>query len=434
VGISGFCNFLGVYLGGVAVAFSIVHLLPVDLLVNIGSHAGLAMIFALLLSAIIWNFGTWYKGLPASSTHTLVGSILGVGLTNAMLTGHALGGAINLGKTQEVFLALLVSPVLGFSLAAGMLLLSKHYIKDPELYEAPQGKTPPPWPIRSLLVLTCVGVSFAHGSNDGQKGVGLVMLILIGALPVLFAINPHFKTTDIQQSIASLAAVDALVRDKEQQLLKKVPNNNLQLANPATASLLGVTKGIHEEIQGILRFLDGVEDINNIPLTDRWEVRKYILLVDGYLKDLQNWDTMNLTVKERELLKTARHNLTGFTDYAPPWVMLAVALCIGLGTMVGWKRVVVTVGEKIGSHPMTYAQGGSAQFIAMTTIGLADSLGLPVSTTHVLSSGVAGTMVANKYGLEYKTLRDLTLAWILTLPAAMVMSGVLFLSFRLLVP
>ena len=182
------------------------------------------------------------------------------------------------------------------------------------------------------------------------------------------------------------------------------------------------------------RFLDGVEDINNISLKDRWEVRKYILLVDGYLKDLQNWDAMNLTVKEKDLLQSARHNLIGFTDYAPSWVMLAVALCIGLGTMVGWKRVVVTVGEKIGSHPMTYAQGGSAQLIAMTTIGIADSLGLPVSTTHVLSSGVAGTMVANKYGLEYKTLRDLALAWILTLPAAMLMSGVLFLIFRLLVP
>ena len=118
------------------------------------------------------------------------------------------------------------------------------------------------------------------------------------------------------------------------------------------------------------------------------------------------------------------------TRFIPTWVKVAVALALGLGTMVGWKRIVVTVGEKIGKTHLTYAQGASAEIMAMVTIGLADGLGLPVSTTHVLSSGVAGTMAANKSGLQMSTIRDIALAWVFTLPAAALLSGCLFVLFN----
>ncbi len=183
---SGLWNFIGVHAGGIGVAFSIVHLLPVDLLVNIKTGRGLAMVLALLLAAIIWNFATWYRGLPASSSHALIGSIMGVGMMNAWMEHGSLFKGLNWHKVTEVIMALLMSPLIGFGLAAGLLILCKKLIRAKELYEPPHGDTPPPWWIRALLIGTCTGVSFAHGSNDGQKGMGLIMLVLIGIVPDTF--------------------------------------------------------------------------------------------------------------------------------------------------------------------------------------------------------------------------------------------------------
>ena len=179
---SGLWNLLGVLFSAGTVAFGIVALLPVELVLNVGSGAGFAMVFSLLVSAILWNVGTWYMGLPASSSHTLIGSIVGVGLANAWISGHAFGEGINWAKAQEVMVSLLVSPVVGFVLAGGLLLLIKALVKNPALFEAPEkDKAPPAW-IRAILILTCTGVSFSHGSNDGQKGMGLIVLILVGLL------------------------------------------------------------------------------------------------------------------------------------------------------------------------------------------------------------------------------------------------------------
>ncbi len=196
---SGTWNFIGVHAGGIGVAFSIVHLLPVDLLVNINKGRGLAMVLALLLAAIIWNFATWYRGLPASSSHSLIGSIMGVGMMNAWLTHGSVFKGLNWHKVSEVMMALLFSPLIGFGLAAGLLLLSKSLIKSKALYEPPEGDAPPPTWIRALLIFTCTGVSFAHGSNDGQKGMGLIMLVLIGIVPATYALNMNTSSTDIQR-------------------------------------------------------------------------------------------------------------------------------------------------------------------------------------------------------------------------------------------
>jgi inorganic phosphate transporter, PiT family len=401
---SGVMNFLGVLLGGTAVAFSIVHLLPVDLLINIGRSAGLLMVLSLLLSAIIWNFGTWYVGLPASSSHALIGSILGVGLASSLFSDQGFGSGVNWTKAQQVGLSLMISPLVGFALAGGLLLLSKAFIKDRRLYDEPQGDTPPPLWVRAILVLTCTGVSFAHGSNDGQKGIGLIMLILIGILPTYYALNPKYDAARINETLATVQQVESL------------------LARPGGGS----SPVASEALERIAATLKDKAALKDIPAQERTNLRNDALLADEELSNYEKAQGAMLSQADRGVIKSGRERLRGMVDFVVPWVVLAVALALGIGTTIGWKRIVVTVGERIGKTHLTYAQGASAELVAMSTIATADVLGLPVSTTHVLSSGVAGTMAANQSGLQLKTVRNIALAWVLTLPATAILAGSLF--------
>ena len=402
---SGFMNFLGVFFGGVAVAFSIVHLLPVDLLINIGESAGLLMVLSLLLSAIIWNFGTWYFGLPSSSSHALIGSILGVGLASSLFSGQGFGTGVNWTKAREVALSLLISPLVGFCLAGGLLLLSKAFIRDHRLYNEPKGDEPPPFWIRSILLLTCTGVSFAHGSNDGQKGVGLIMLILIGILPTHYAVNGNLDPAQISGTVAQVQQMDKLV-------------GRFGMSEEAAA--------IQRELRQIGTALSNKRRLTDLSAQERSALRSSILGVDKRLGQFEVTQGAMLSVRDRAILKTGRARLRQVIDFVVTWVVIAVALALGIGTTVGWKRIVVTVGEKIGKTNLTYAQGASAELVAMSTIAGADLLGLPVSTTHVLSSGVAGTMAANQSGLQLKTVRAIAMAWLLTVPVTMVLSGTFF--------
>jgi inorganic phosphate transporter, PiT family len=402
---SGFMNFLGVLFGGAAVAFSIVHLLPVDLLINIGKTAGLLMVLSLLLSAILWNLGTWYFGLPASSSHALIGSILGVGLASSLFSDQGFGTGVNWVKAREVGLSLLISPLVGFCLAGGLLLLSKAFINDRRLYQAPKSGEPPPFWIRAILLLTCTGVSFAHGSNDGQKGVGLIMLILIGILPVHYAVNGNLEATQISRIVAEVQQMDALV------------------GRVGTGE---ATSTLQEELRQIRAALSDKQSLTDLSPSERSTLRASILGVDEKLGKFEVAQGAALSMQDRTILKTGRAQLRKAVDFVVTWVVIAVALALGVGTTVGWKRIVVTVGEKIGKTHLTYAQGASAELIAMSTIAGADLLGLPVSTTHVLSSGVAGTMAANQSGLQLKTVRAIATAWLLTLPVTILLSGTLF--------
>jgi len=406
--LSGICNFLGVFIGGIAVALSIINLLPVELLVSSGTGAGLAMLLALLLAAIVWNLGTWYFGLPSSSSHTLIGAIVGVGLANSMLPGHEFGAGVNWAKAGDVGMALLISPIVGFSLAALLLLAARRLIRDPQLYRPPVGTRPPPAWIRTVLIGTCTGVSFAHGSNDGQKGVGLVMLILMGIVPAGFALNLELSQPELQRAGR---AVDAI-----EQTLEGVRGD---------AATMTMLRGELAELGGVLR---DARDLREVPAEDRWLVRRDVLLIDATVKKLEP----TLDAPAAAELKKARGELRALTDYAPSWVLFCVALALGVGTMVGWRRIVVTVGEKIGKDHLTYAQGAAAELVAMSTIGISAGLGLPVSTTHVLSSGVAGTMVAQRSGLQMQTISKIASAWLLTLPVSMLLAGVLFLGLRAL--
>jgi len=426
---SGVWNFLGVLTSSGAVAFGIVALLPVELILDVGSGAGFAMVFALLLSAIIWNVGTWYLGLPASSSHTLIGSIVGVGLMNSLLSsGQQFGKGVNWGKVQDTAMALLISPVVGFVAAALLLLAAKAVIRNPALYRSPEGKTPPPLWIRGLLVLTCTGVSFAHGSNDGQKGMGLIMLILIGVVPATYALNLA-TSPDRMQSIVAASQAAAPV-------LGKAPDSSDSMANavadaelsrflttgkvtPQTMSSLAVKNG------AVANVVSHIKTIGELSVEQRSRLRRDVYLVEEGVNKVVKSGTIT-DAKDKATLLKLRSELSDLTDFIPLWVKIAVAVALGLGTTIGWKRIVVTVGEKIGKSHLTYAQGASAEMVAMVTIGVADVYGLPVSTTHILSSGIAGTMAANRSGLQTETLRNILLAWVLTLPACVFLGSVLF--------
>jgi len=423
---SGLCNFLGVLLSSGAVAFGIIALLPVELILQVGSTAGFAMVFALLLAAIIWNLGTWWLGLPASSSHTLIGSIIGVGVANAMMHGRAGTSGVDWSQASKVGYALLFSPLIGFACAALLLLALRLLVKRRELYQAPQDRSPPPWWIRGVLILTCTGVSFAHGSNDGQKGMGLIMLTLVGTLPMAYALNKTMPTAQAQQfSVVAETTRQALVRnapqaapaDPRQTLVAFIaePKASPQLV-PALAALSGM---IGEEVKGY-------GSLNRVPAEAMANVRNDMYLASEAIRIIDKQQLARLDADTQHQLGVFKQQLDNATRYIPLWVKVAVAIALGLGTMVGWRRIVVTVGEKIGKAHLSYAQGASAEVVAMCTIGAADMFGLPVSTTHVLSSGVAGTMVANGSGIQRRTLFNLLMAWVLTLPAAMVLSGCLY--------
>jgi PiT family inorganic phosphate transporter len=425
---SGLWNLTGVLVSTGAVAFGVVALLPVELVINVGSGAGWAMVFALLISAILWNLGTWYLGLPASSSHTLIGSIMGVGIANSMLSSHVFGEGVNWAKAKEVGSSLLISPIVGFVCAGLLLLLAKALIRRPELYHAPdQDKGPPHW-IRGLLILTCTGVSFAHGSNDGQKGMGLIMLILIGILPGAYALNSRIAQDDIAKIVTYSQAAQPLLQ-------KHAPSDPLtpQAANEALSAFLKTTGKASDttfaalaEESGILAGqLQGKTKFADLSRDDRKTVRSEMYLVQSAIDKLAKQNKI-ADPQEKTQLIDLKKELEKATKFIPDWVKVAVAFALGLGTMIGWKRIVVTVGEKIGKSHLTYAQGASAELVAMCTIGAADYFGLPVSTTHVLSSGVAGTMAANKSGVQMDTLRNLLLAWVLTLPVCVFLGAATF--------
>jgi phosphate/sulfate permease len=414
VTLSGAFNFAGVFVGGIAVALGIMKLLPVELLVSSGAHAGLAMVLALLVAAIGWNLATWYKGLPASSSHTLIGSILGVGIANSLRPGHSFGDGVNWSKAGEIALSLVVSPLFGFFAAAALLLLARRYTPNKALLIAPPGDTPPPPGVRALLVATCSGVSFAHGSNDGQKGVGLVMLILIGIVPGGFALDLTAGHDRVDRTLRATAAIERT------------------LTLHADAAAQPEAARARAQLAAVRLHLGACDAVRDVPRAERFAVRQSVLLADTALDKLVKGGGLGLTATELRDLEGQRKALRNLTDYAPTWVLFAIALALGVGTMFGWKRIVVTVGEKIGKAHLTYAQGASAEIVAAGAIGFASVAGLPVSTTHVLSSGVAGTMVANGSGVRSDTVRNIALAWVLTLPATATLAAVLFTAFRLM--
>ena len=433
---SGAWNFIGVMVSTGAVAYSIVTLLPVDLILGVGSAGGYAMLFALLLAAVTWNLGTWYVGLPNSSSHALIGSVLGVGLANQLLTSGPGGAAgVEWGQAGSVLLALLVSPVIGFLGAGALLLAMKRIRRDPTLYQEPERDAPPPRGIRALLVFTCTAVSFAHGGNDGQKGMGLIMLILIGVAPTAYALNRTMPDSSTPAFIQAAAGAQAVFRAKAGGV--EVPAATAagvlrEAIRTRDADRPPVYAALATEAGVISADLKSYGSLRQVPAAATKNLRNEMYLA---------YDASRLLTKDED---AARATFPGGGDrtvaayeallekgtrYIPTWVKVTVALALGLGTMIGWKRIVVTVGERIGKQHLTYGMGASAELVAAATILLAQFKGMPVSTTHILSSGVAGTMAADGAGLQGGTVRNIMLAWVLTLPAAITLAGLFYALF-----
>jgi len=414
---SGLLNFTGVMFGGIAVAMGIVNLLPMDVLVDANPYHGIAMIMALLLSAIIWNFGTWYFGIPSSSSHTIIGSILGIGMSFYFLPGDYGLSAVNWDKAKDTGLALLLSPLIGFSVAIIVMFLFKRIIKNETIYKEPiPGKKPPIW-IRMMLWVTCGLVSFFHGQNDGQKGVGLLMMILIAVLPGQFSLD---TSINLQSSSASVSLIENLMTKAD------------------TAVLSAKEKKMHADILNFSTDFEtkvaGKFSASEIPPVERFHLRKDLIKITKHSEKIISGGNLSLSLNEIKKLKTEIKTTKKLFEYAPNWVVIMISVCLGLGTMVGWKRIVKTVGEKIGKQHMSYAQGASAEIVASLGIGLASWKGVPVSTTHMLSSGIAGSMVAKKglKNLQKGTIKTIALTWLLTLPVTIILSGSLFLLFRAL--
>jgi inorganic phosphate transporter, PiT family len=432
--LSGICNLAGVLVSSGAVAFAIIALLPIDLILQVSSGAGFAMVFALLIAAILWNLGTWWLGLPASSSHTMVGSIIGVGIANQLLNPNTVTSGVDWEQTRKVLEALFISPVIGFVLAGGLLLLSKRLAKFPELYEAPKGEQPPPLAVRALLILTCTGVSYSHGSNDGQKGMGLIMLILIGTVPTAYALNHAVSPAQIQDFIAASEKAVHILDQHIDPAAPVIANPRAEVTDYLRSKQLqpATMPAVRDLVDNLDRQVSPYGEYKAVPAKDQANVRNDMYLASEALSMMHAAKNPTFSANEWDALENYKSKVDNATKYIPDWVKVAVALALGLGTMVGWKRIVITVGEKIGKEHLTYGQGAAAELVAMGTIMAADGFGLPVSTTHVLSSGVAGTMMANKSGLQLSTVRNIAMAWVFTLPAAAALSGVLFMVFRTL--
>jgi phosphate/sulfate permease len=418
---SGVFNFLGVLWGsylGVAVAMSIVNLLPVEALIDQNISHGLSMVGAILISAIFWNLITWYYGIPCSSSHTLVSAILGVGIAYYLLPNAGDGG-VNWSKAKDIGLSLLLSPAVGFTLTIILMLVlrmaTRRSKNADELFKEPKKNTPPPFWIRGILILTCTLVSLFHGNNDGQKGVGLIMLILIGIVPAYFALNMDITTDKLKQPVSQIESIMRSV-------------DTVQLASSDKKKLNAVITMNAE----LLTYFSASNTLSEVPKAERFNVRKDIMLMDRDIKSLTGKEDVRLSETDKATLAASMKTLRKATDYSPTWVIVIISLSLGIGTMIGWKRIVRTIGEKIGKEHLTYAQGASAELVASATIGLSSYGGWPVSTTQVLSSAIAGSMVASKgvKNLQPATVRNILLTWALTLPVVVVLSGTLFLLFR----
>jgi PiT family inorganic phosphate transporter len=347
---SGIMNFLGVLLGGIAVAYALVQLIPPEVLSPPNGGTAVGMLAALFIAALIWNVGTWWLGLPNSSSHALIGALIGIAIANSIKHARGFGNGVDWSQVKSVLSALLFSPIIGFVLAFIIFRLLKLVVHDKRLYEPPEGDKPPVWWMRALLILTCTGVSFAHGTNDGQKSIGLIMLVIIGLFPTAFAVNLDMKNEDIANVAKKMpAAADLIERYGDDQ----------KAIGVAAARKLAQT-------------FSAVESIADIPEAERPAVRNDLDQVLSELKTAS--EAKGISKEDKETAKSTHELTMKSVQYAPWWVRVVSALCLGLGTMVGYKRIVKTLGERLGKQPVP-AQGGSAELAAAAVIGAAGFTG-----------------------------------------------------------
>jgi inorganic phosphate transporter, PiT family len=411
--LSGVMNFVGVLVGGIAVAYALVELLPAEVLSPPDGGPAVAMLVALFIAALSWNIGTWWLGLPNSSSHCLIGALIGVALGNAMARSRSLREGVHWAQLWKVLEALALSPVLGFILAGALYFLCRRTLHDEHLYQ-PAIDRPPVWWMRGILVLTCSGVSFAHGTNDGQKSIGLIMLTIIGIFPATYALNPAGGQ--------SLHDISDVMRQAE-PLIRKYGDDEKATTLAAIASIESQATSEQQgaDTTGRRKLEVG---LNSTAARHRSSVRDDVYQVISELRHAQEAPQINAGEK-KEAQRIAKQ-LGLSVEYAPIWVRILSALCLGAGTMIGYKRIVTTLGERLGNVHLTPAQGASAELVSAILIGTAGFTGLPVSTTHIVTSGIAGTMVTSGAGLRYGMISRIVIAWLVTLPVTISVAGGLY--------
>lgn len=472
---SGVFNFLGVILSGVSVSYTIIHLLPTYFFMNTNANHILIMIFSMLLAAILWNFGTWYFGLPTSSSHTLIGVLIGIGWANSIITNHPITHGLNISQLINIFFSLIISPIIGLILAKIIMLflcqIKSSNNKYQKIHTTPSeqaklyGKRQPSLWTRIILILSAAGVSFSHGANDGQKGIGLIMLLLVGVAPAGFMLNMHANRHDIActlnavnnfqeyyiqhydeyKSVIPLEITSMpiavtlnrliLIEPMLQKEITILINDCNQLNNNCYVSQLDVENRIKKFfydfslnlaiLHNTILLLKNLNDYSELNLNQRSQVRQLLIYVSDILDQIII--RPEISYKNKSFLKHLKKNLLNTVEYAPTWIILTVALSLSLGTTIGWKRVAITIGEKIGKKDMTYAQGLSAQLTTAISIGTASYIGMPVSTTHVLSSSITGSMLIRGWGVQGKIIKNILMTWALTLPVSIILSGGFYL-------
>jgi PiT family inorganic phosphate transporter len=416
---SGMMNFVGVLVGGITVAYALVELLPPEALTPPSGAPAVAMLVALFLAALFWNVGTWWFALPNSSSHCLIGALIGVALGNALVQDRSLAESVHWSQLWTVLEALALSPVLGFLMSGALYFVLTRNVHDANLYK-PAGERPPVWWMRAILILTSTGVSFAHGTNDGQKSIGLIMLTIIGLLPALFTLNP--------QAGASLAQLPSLAREAV-PLIDKYGDDRKAHALAAAQNLQDTPIPAPEPVSAWgFPMLSAPASRELVLRTDlakrRAAVRGNIYELISQLKHAE--EATGISRDEKAAATRIAKALGAAVEYAPWWVRILSALCLGVGTMIGYRRIVTTLGERLGRVHLTPAQGASAELVSSVLIGVSGFTGLPVSTTHIVTSGIAGTMVVAKAGLQWSMLSRIAVAWLITLPVTIVVAAGLY--------
>lgn len=416
---SGFMNFLGVLIGGISVAYALVELLPAEVLSPPSGAPAVPMLVALFVAALVWNIGTWYFGLPNSSSHCLIGALIGIALGNALIRDRSFGDGVHWSQVWSVLEALALSPLLGFVLSAVLYFGLRKTAHDPNLYK-PAGDEPPVWWMRCILILTCTGVSFAHGTNDGQKSIGLIMLSIIGLFPALFALNPEATQSlnGLPQMVQAATPLIAKYGDDEKtralDAAKRLQGSPIPAVEPTSFA------GIPQAEQPADRQLGLQSDAAKARSTVRDDVYRLI----SELKHVE--ESKGISDDDKNKAKSLSKQLGDTVEYAPWWVRILSAVCLGIGTMIGYQRIVTTLGQRLGKVHLTPAQGAAAELVSSVLIGISGFTGLPVSTTHIVTSGIAGTMVSSGAGLRYGMLYRIVIAWLVTLPVTILIAGSLY--------
>jgi inorganic phosphate transporter, PiT family len=415
--LSGFLNFLGVLLGGIAVAYALVELIPAEVLSPPDGGPAVGMLVALFVAALFWNIGTWWLALPNSSSHCLIGSLIGVAVGNVFVRSRSLADGVHWPQLWKVLEALAVSPILGFALAGLLYFICRRTLHDENLYK-PVGDKPPIWWMRGILILTCSGVSFAHGTNDGQKSIGLIMLTIIGLLPASYALNPNASgSLDRLPAILTQAAplVSKYGDDEKQTALDAAQSLKQRMGASSPDAAAAEPPAPPAASPAVPKAQTSQQKSN---------VRDDVYRVISQLKHAE--ESKSIGAPDKAEAHRLSKQLGNYVEYAPFWVRMLSAVSLGIGTMIGYKRIVKTLGERLGNVHLTPAQGASAELVSALLIGTAGFTGLPVSTTHIVTSGIGGTMVASGAGLRYAMIRRIVLAWVLTLPVTIVVAGGLY--------